>query len=246
MSSPVVLITGAGRGIGAATAKVLAEQGAKVGVLARRRADAEAVVAALPAGSALALGCDVRDRAGLREALEALEEAFGPLTALINNAAIIGPLENLHEADPDVWAETIDVNLSAALWVIQAVLPGFLAQGSGTIVNISSGAAHKPIAGWSAYCASKAGLAMLTQSLHLEYAAAGVRVFGIAPGVVDTGMQTAIRASGHAPERLRDRSNLAQPDAPAKIIAALLSSAAEEFRGQELDVRSEHLQNIIK
>jgi NAD(P)-dependent dehydrogenase (short-subunit alcohol dehydrogenase family) len=87
---------------------------------------------------------------------------------------------------------------------------------------------------------------MLTQSLHLEYAAAGVRVFGIAPGVVDTGMQTAIRASGHAPERLRDRSNLAQPDAPAKIIAALLSSAAEEFRGQELDVRSEHLQNIIK
>ncbi|MFY8106574.1 MAG: SDR family oxidoreductase [Elstera sp.] len=246
MSSPVVLITGAGRGIGAATAKILAEQGAKVGVLARRRADAEAVVAGLPAGSALALGCDVRDRAGLRDALEALEEAFGPLTALINNAAIIGPLENLHEADPDVWTETIDVNLSAAVWVIQAVLPGFLAQGGGTIINISSGAAHKPIAGWSAYCASKAGLAMITQSLHLEYAAAGLRVFGLAPGVVDTGMQASIRASAHAPERLRDRSSLAHPDAPAQIIAALLSMKAEQFRGQELDVRSEHLQNIIK
>ncbi len=243
MSSPVVLITGAGRGIGAATAKVLTEQGAKVGVLARRRTDADAVVAGLSAGSALALGCDVRDRAGLGEALE---EAFGPLTALINNAAILGPLEKLHEADPDAWAETIDVNLSAALWVIQAVLPGFIERGSGTIINISSGAAHKPIAGWSAYCASKAGLAMLTQSLHLEYAAAGVRVFGIAPGVVDTGMQAAIRASGHTPERLRDRSTLAHPDAPAKIIAALLSSKAEEFLGQELDVRSEPLRYIIE
>ncbi len=246
MSSPVVLITGAGRGIGAATAKILTEQGVKVGVLARRRADAEAVVAGLSAGSALALGCDMRDRVGLREALEALEEAFGPLTGLINNAAIIGPLEKLHEADPDAWAETIDVNLSATLWVIQAVLPGFIERGSGTIINISSGAAHKPIAGWSAYCASKAGLAMLTQSLHLEYAAAGVRVFGIAPGVVDTGMQTAIRASDHAPERLRDRSNLSQPETPAKIIVALLFSESEAFRGQELDIRSEHLQNIVK
>ena len=245
MSSPVVLITGAGKGIGAACAKLFTAQGAKVGVLARRKADADAVVAGFPAGSALALPCDVRDRAGLREQIEALEEAFGPLTALVNNAAIIGPLENFHEADPDAWAETVDVNLSAAAWVAQAVLPGFLAHGGGTIINISSGAAHKPIAGWSAYCVSKAGLAMLTYALHLEYAAAGVRVFGVAPGVVDTGMQVAIRASDHTPERLRDRSALAQPEDPAQVIAALLSTKADGFRGQEIDVRDENLRKII-
>jgi NAD(P)-dependent dehydrogenase (short-subunit alcohol dehydrogenase family) len=245
MASPVVLITGAGKGIGAACARAFAANGAKVGVLARRKADAEAVVATLPAGSALALGCDVRDRAGLREALESLEDAFGPLAALVNNAAIIGPLEPFHQADPDAWAETVDVNLSAAAWVAQAVLPGFLAHGGGTIINLSSGAAYKPIAGWSAYCVSKAGLAMLTHALHLEYASAGVRVFGIAPGVVDTGMQSAIRASGQAPERLRDRGNLAQPEDSAQVIAALLSSKADEFRGQEIDVRNERARALI-
>lgn len=245
MSSPVVLITGAGKGIGAACARAFANQGAKVGVLARRKADAEAVAGGLPEGCALALTADVRDRAGLREQVERLEDAFGPLTALVNNAAIIGPLQPFHEADPDAWAETIDVNLSAAAWSAQAVLPGFLERGTGTIINVSSGAAHKPIAGWSAYCASKAGLAMLTYALHLEYASAGVRVFGIAPGVVDTGMQTAIRASAHAPERLRDRAALAQPEDPAQVIAALLSSRADPFCGQEIDVRDKSLLKII-
>lgn len=245
MTQPVVLITGAGRGIGAALAQQLTAQGAKVGVLARRRIDAEAVVATLPAGSALALASDIRDRAGLREALDELQEHFGPLTALVNNAAIIGPLEKFHEADPDVWAEAIDVNLTATAWVTQAVLPLFLAQGGGTIINVSSGAAHRPIPGWSAYCASKAGLAMLTYALHAEYADAGVRVFGIAPGVVDTGMQAAIRASAHAPERLRDRANLAQADDPARVIAALLAPAADAYRGQDLDVRDADLRRAL-
>lgn len=245
MTQPVVLITGAGRGIGAALARELAVQGAKVGVLARKPVDAQAVVSSLPPGAAVALAADIRDRAGLREALDRLQEAFGPLTALVNNAAIIGPLEKFHAADPDVWAETIDVNLTATVWVTQAVVPLFLAQGGGTIINLSSGAAHHAIAGWSAYCASKAGLAMVTQALHTEYADAGLRVFGLAPGVVDTGMQGAIRASAHAPERLRDRANLAQAADPARVIAALLTPAADAYRGQEIDVRDADLRRTL-
>ncbi len=245
MTQAVVLITGAGRGIGAALAQELAAQGAKVGVLARKLVDAQAVVAGLPPGAGLALSADIRDRAGLRDALDKLQETFGPLTVLVNNAAIIGPLEPLHAADPDVWAETIDVNLTATVWVTQAVLPLFLAQGGGTIITLSSGAAHRAIAGWSAYCASKAGLAMVGQALHTEYAEAGVRVFSIAPGVVDTGMQGAIRASAHAPERLRDRANLAQPTDPARVIAALLTPAADPYRGQEIDVRDADLRRTL-
>jgi len=90
--------------------------------------------------------------------------------------------------------------------MVRAMLPSMLAQGGGTIVNISSGAVYQPLEGWSAYCSSKAGLAMLTRSIALETAGTGVRVFGFSPGTIDPDMQTKIRASG-----LFRQQDIAQP-----------------------------------
>ncbi|QLQ18384.1 MAG: SDR family NAD(P)-dependent oxidoreductase [Exiguobacterium profundum] len=99
------------------------------------------------------------------------------------------------------------------------------------------GAARRPLEGWSAYCAGKAGLAMLTRSVHLEYGAAGVQVYGFAPGVVDTGMQGEIRASGMNEVSQIPRAALALADQPARAIAWLCGPQAAGLAGQELDVR---------
>src|SRR5262249_56915863 len=97
---------------------------------------------------------------------------------------------------PAVWEESISINLVGAYYALRAVLPGMVARGGGTIVNVSSGAAYRPLEGWSAYCSGKAGLAMLTRAVALETAGKGIRIFGFSPGTIDTDMQVKIRASG--------------------------------------------------
>jgi NAD(P)-dependent dehydrogenase (short-subunit alcohol dehydrogenase family) len=119
----------------------------------------------------------------------------------------------------------------------RAVLPDMLAARRGRIINLSSGAALRPLEGWSAYCAAKAGLAMLTRSLALEYGEAGIRAFGFAPGVVDTDMQAEIRASGINPVSRLPRESLADPSLPARAITFLCTPDADAFSGGEVDIR---------
>ena len=139
----------------------------------------------------------------------------------------------------------IETNLIAAFQATQTAMRHMVAKGGGTIVNLSSGAAHRPMEGWSAYCAGKAGLAMLTRAIHEEYAAQGIRVFGFAPGVVDTDMQGSIRASGINPVSKIPRENLAPADEPARAIAWLCTQAADALAGQELDVRNPDLRASV-
>ena len=239
LTAEIAIVTGAGRGIGAETALALAREGALVAVTARRLADAEAVAGQIAAagGRALALACDVADLAAAEEAVRTIANEAGPATILVNNAGTIQPIGAFHETEPAAWAEAIAANLTGAANMVRAVLPAMLAAGRGTIVNVSSGAARKALEGWSAYCASKAGLAMLTQSLALEYGAAGVLSFGFAPGVVDTGMQAAIRASGINPVSRIPREALAPAAEPARAIAFLATPAAAPFAGREIDIR---------
>jgi NAD(P)-dependent dehydrogenase (short-subunit alcohol dehydrogenase family) len=157
---------------------------------------------------------------------------------LINNAGIITPIGALHETDSAEWARNLHVNLAGAAAVTHAVLPEMLAAKRGTIINISSGAAHRPLPGWSAYCAAKAGLAMLTRSLAADYSEAGIRVFGFAPGLVDTEMQETIRASGVGPVAKLPREALASPRDPAQAIVFLASKVGDAFAGQEIDIRN--------
>jgi NAD(P)-dependent dehydrogenase (short-subunit alcohol dehydrogenase family) len=108
---------------------------------------------------------------------------------------VIEPIGALVQSDPTAWRRSIEVNLIGAYHAARATLPRMLAAGKGTVINISSGAAHRPLEGWSAYCAAKAGLAMLTSAIALECVDAGVRP-ALAPGVIDTDMQATVGYPG--------------------------------------------------
>ncbi len=218
-----VLVTGGNRGIGLAAVQHLARAGAEVTFTARSAADA---------ASDLAQGvvADVTDHAAMTRVM-----ARG-FDAVVNNAGIVTPIGRIDTVAIDDWAQNISVNLVAAFHVMQLAIKGM--PNGGTIINISSGAARGAMEGWSAYCAGKAGLAMVTQAVHKEFGGRGIRVFGFAPGVVDTDMQGLIRASGINPVSKIPRENLAAPDDAAHGIAWLCSAAADMFAGQEVDVRN--------
>ena len=232
LSGKTALVTGGNRGIGLATVRALARAGASVHFTSRSAANLAAAQRELGPVAATGHVANLTDRL----AMTALFEQ--PFDILVNNAAVIGPIGRILDVQVEDWATNIDTNLTAAFHVVQLALRHMVAQGAGTIVNLSSGAAHRPQEGWSAYCAGKAGLAMLTRAVHLEYGTQGIRIFGIAPGVVDTDMQGKIRASGINPVSKLPRASLAPADEPARAIAWLCAPAADALAGQELDVRS--------
>ena len=243
----VVIVTGASRGIGAAAAEALAQAGASVMLAARDGARASTVARAITdaGGRAEAMGCDVSDYGAVEQLVQATREKLGPVDALINNAGMVDPIGPLAVTDPAAWARNIAVNLTGAYHAVRAVLPDMLAAGRGTIVNLSSGAAHRPLEGWSAYCAGKAGLAMLTASIALETASSGIRVFGLSPGTVDTDMQGAIRASGINPVSAIPRAALAPVEHPAQAIVYLCTRDADDLSGQEMSLRDEAFRGRI-
>lgn len=243
LSGRVALVTGASRGIGEAVARRLARDGAAVALTARSGAAVQSVAGEINAagGKAAAFTCDVADFAQVAATSAAVESELGPVDILINNAGILDPIGALHEIDPEAFMTTQRVNVGGAAASARAVLPGMLARGSGTVVNISSGAAHNPLEGWTAYCTSKAGLFMLTRCLARDYGDKGIRVYGFGPGVVDTEMQVQIRASGVGPVAKLKRSDLAAAERPAEVIAWLCSEAAADLAGEELSIRDPEL-----
>jgi NAD(P)-dependent dehydrogenase (short-subunit alcohol dehydrogenase family) len=235
LTGQTALVTGGNRGIGLATVRALAEAGADVHFTARSAANIAAAQRELGEIRATGHHANMTDRIAMATVLE---QGFD---ILVNNAAVIAPIGRILDVSTEDWATNIDINLASVFHAIQLALRQMVAKGGGTIVNISSGAAHRPQEGWSAYCAGKAGLAMLTRSVHLEYGAQGIRIFGFAPGVVDTDMQGAIRASGINPVSKIPRGDLAPAHEPARAIAWLCTPAADTLAGQELDVRNPEL-----
>lgn len=235
----VVIVTGASRGIGAATALELANRGCKVVLAARslERIQNLAETICSQQGQALALACNVADDQALDMVVQQTLTHFGKVTALINNAGVIEPIARLEHTDITQWREAIQINLVGAYLGVRAVLPHFYKQGQGVIVNVSSGAARTPLEGWSAYCSSKAGLAMLTQTISLEAEGRSVNVYGFAPGLVDTDMQGQIRASGINQVSRLARDTLSSPADAAKAVAWLCLHSPQDISGQELDIR---------
>ena len=205
LDGKVALVTGASRGLGEGATRALAAQGAAVMLLARDGAAVETVAREIVAagGRAEALACDVADYAAVERAAQTTRERLGGLDILVNNAGVIEPIADLATSDPAAWANNIQINLVGAYHVVRAVLGGMLAGGGGTIVNVSSGAANRPLEGWSAYCAGKAGLAMVTRAIALETAGRGIRIFGFSPGTIDTDMQVKILSLIHISEPTR-------------------------------------------
>jgi len=237
------LVTGAGRGIGRATAEALAAAGAKVTLAARNEAEIEALASEIRSrgGEAEAVVTDVADYAVVTETVAHMERCFGHIDILINNAGIIDPIGPLAESDPEAWERCVMVNLVGAYHAARAVLPSMIAAGEGVIVNVSSGAASHALEGWSGYCAAKAGLAMLTRSLAQELDGSGVRVYGLRPGTVNTGMQAAIRASGLGEIAQMRPEDHAPAGEPAQVMVWLCGAGAAAFDGRELDIHDPEL-----
>lgn len=236
MQGKTVIITGASRGIGAEAARVFAEAGANV-VLGARNAAALVQLADEIGPRALALPCDVARYAQIETLVTAAVARFGAVDVLINNAGVIAPISPLHGSDSAAWGALIDINLKGVYHGMRAVLPLMRAARSGTIITVSSGAAHHPLDGWSAYCASKAGAAMLTRCAHHEAGGDGVRIMGLSPGTVATDMQREIKTSGINPVSALEWSDHIPPDWPARALLWMCGAGADGWLGEEISLR---------
>jgi NAD(P)-dependent dehydrogenase (short-subunit alcohol dehydrogenase family) len=244
LTGKTVLITGASRGIGEATAREFAAAGANVALVSRGQ-EAIGRLAAEIGPKAIALPCDVSRYADVAAAVEACARTFGGLDVLIGNAGVIEPIAHLWKADPEAWGKAVDVNLKGVFHGMRAALPLMSANGGGTVITVSSGAAHNPVEAWSQYCAAKAGAAMLTRCLHLEAGGRGIRAMGLSPGTVATQMQREIKASGINPVSQLDWSAHIPPDWPAKALVWMCGPDADEFLGQEISLRDEAIRRRV-
>ncbi|MEP0455398.1 MAG: SDR family NAD(P)-dependent oxidoreductase, partial [Roseibium sp.] len=156
LNGKAALVTGASRGIGEATARILAKHGAAVVLAARSTSDIERIASEIRAegGQAEAIACDVSDYKAVADAVALCTQKFGSLDILVNNAGLIDPINRIEDSDPEAWGKVIDVNVKGVYYGLHEALPVMAAQGSGTVINISSGAATGALEGWSHYCSS--------------------------------------------------------------------------------------------
>ncbi|WP_300516138.1 SDR family oxidoreductase [Aliiroseovarius sp.] len=237
MTGKTVLITGASRGIGEAAAHIFAGAGANVVLLARGSQQIGAIAAEI-GETALAVPCDVADWNSVKAAVDAAVARFGRVDVLINNAGVIEPIAPLMTSDPTEWSRVIDINTKGVYYGLRAVMPLMAGRG-GTILTISSGAAHNALEGWSHYCTSKAAVHMLTKCAHKEAAGRGIRAMGLSPGTVATKMQREIKASGVNPVAALDWSEHIPPEWVARALLWMCTPDADEFLGEEISLRDE-------
>jgi 3-oxoacyl-[acyl-carrier protein] reductase len=241
------VVTGASRGIGAATARELASQGVSVVLAARTVDEIEKVVAEIreSGGTAESIVCDVSRYADVASAIELCTESFGHLDILVNNAGVIDPIARLAESDPDQWDRVVDINLKGVYHGLRAAIPKMVARGAGTIVNISSGAATSALEGWSHYCSTKAAVLSLTRCADKEYRDLGLRVVGLSPGTVATDMQDAIRTSGLNPVSQLDPKVHIPADWVARAVAWLCTSAAIDLVGTDFSIKTDEARRRV-
>lgn len=240
LTGKVALVTGAGQGMGAGVARILAGQGARVAVndLAegRAKATADAIVAA--GGTALGLAFDVADGAAVTEGVARIEAELGPVDVLVNNAGVpagmTDDLKHFTRLDPSAWAKYVDVNLYGVLHCCKAVLDGMIARGFGRIVTISSGAGQVGIPlGISIYGAAKAGALGFSRHLAVEVAGSGVTVNSVALGMMNNA------GDAEVVEHLSRTVPAGRLGTPEDVGAAVVYFASEEaswVTGQVLGV----------
>ena len=242
LSGDVALVTGASRGIGRAIAKAMAEAGAAVCLVSRKRRDLEAVAAEIESAGGQALICeaDVADATRLHEPVDAVAARWGRLDILVNNAGIAPAEPSAASDDFEVWEALLRVNLNAVFRLSRLAGRAMIERRRGSIVNIGSiGGASALVASQPGYCATKAALAGLTTALAAEWAAHGVRVNTVAPGYIATEMNQATRNDKAFVAAATGRTPLARFGTPEEIawpVVFLASSKAAFVTGQTLFV----------
>lgn len=238
----VALVTGGSRSIGRAIARELAARGAAVAVNYQGdQAAAAETVAAIQAegGQAVAVRADVADPDQVRSLFETTHEALGPVSLLVNNAAVLYRTPLL-DITPDEWRRTLEVNLTGAFLVAQTVARNMVSHsGRGAIVNVSSINQSRARPGLAHYSSSKAGLGMLTRQLALELAPSGIRVNAVALGMIETDMNRARLADPETrarQENLIPLGRVGEPADTAGPVLFLLSEWAQLITGATLVV----------
>jgi NAD(P)-dependent dehydrogenase (short-subunit alcohol dehydrogenase family) len=254
MENPVVIVTGASRGLGAAAARSAAQFGASVVLAARSGEALEDLAGEIRAagGQAWAVAADVTQEEGCQAVVAAAVERSGRIDALVNNAGAIEPIGPVAEARAGGWEANWKTNVLAAVMLTRLALPQ-LRERQGRVVNLTSGSAEASIAGWGAYSSAKAAVNQLTRVLAAEEP--DITALALRPGIVDTEMQAIIRAKGKGrmAERnygylsgLHAQGKLLPPERPGLALAALALYAPHEWNGEVLDWNEERVQELVR
>lgn len=239
-SGQVAWITGASRGLGEATAMAFSDAGAAVVLMARSKEDLDRIAETVRSNGreVLTIVGSVNEDDDIRRAAREIDDHFGRLDVLVNNAGISPTLKRSAELEADVWRQIVDVNLTGAFLASQAAWP-LLTQSGGSIINVSSVHGSVGFARMVTYSASKGGMELMTKSLALEWADQGVRVNAVAPGYIETSMTEGLRGSDRWSQILLDRvpmDRFGEVDEIVPSILFLASSAARYITGATLSV----------
>jgi NAD(P)-dependent dehydrogenase (short-subunit alcohol dehydrogenase family) len=227
LSQQIALITGAGRGIGAAIAQELASLGATVVLCGRTLRTLEATAAAIRSagGQARVEQCDVADLASVQQLAASVEQTFHRLNILVNNAGVGSFSGALHEMTPQTWEKILNINLRGVFYTIRAFAPMMIHAKSGHIINISSLAGKNPVPNGAAYAASKWGLNGLSYSVAEELRGYNIRVSVVCPGSVDTEL---------SPHTGKDANKMLRPDDVGHVVGMLVTQAPQSFVSEVL------------
>ena len=242
LDGKVALITGAGSGIGRASALAFAREGAKVAVADIVVEGGEETVRMVKeaGGEAFFIKVDVSNAAEVEAMVNTVVDTYGRIDCAYNNAGIEGRLASTDEYPEDVFDKVIDINLTGVWLCMKYELPHMLKQGSGAIVNTASGAGLIGVAGMSAYVASKHGVVGLTKTAALEYAKSGIRVNSVCPGLIQTPMVERITADqpqlGEALVAAEPVGRTGKPEEIAESVVWLSSDAASFVTGHAMSV----------
>jgi len=239
-----VIVTGGGGGIGGATSRRFAAEGAKVAVYDMNLAAAQKIATEIRAagGQAAAFQCDITDRAQVDAAVAATQAQLGPVAVLVNNAGwdIFKPFVKTVPAE---WDKLIAINLTGALHMLHAVLPSMVERKYGRVVNVASDAARGGSSGEAVYSACKGGLVALSKTLAREHARHGITVNAVCPGPTDTALLAGVAEGARDPAKLIEAfksaiplGRLGQGDDLASAIAFMGSDDASFVTGQVLSV----------